>query len=274
MALDRDKMLGAIASGGIIPIYKASVANMGAGYIASLWRATGSPLWTIGAIPSTVYTPTDALAGGIVLPSFGSNKGRIYRFAPVGATIGTYMVYDRLAHIGGLVGNVATVQNCAIDVETAKTAGRCLSTYLDVEWYIEIYTDIGTTASNLTVTYRDTADSVDKTIAISGFTGASPLNRSGRCVQLVPTDGIQIKRVVSVQHNTTSGTAGNYGITARRKLCEVGQMLANIMAPSVDAISIGLPEIKDTSCLEMLVLCSTTSTGIVYGSLVYGQAAE
>lgn len=274
MALDRDKMLAAIASGGIVPIYKSSIANMAAGYIASLWRATGSPLWAQGAIPSTAATPTGYLAGGIVLPSFGSNKGRIYRFAPVGVTVGTFMLYDRLSHIGGLVANVATSQASAIDVETAKTAGRCRTDYLDVEWYIEIYTDLGTTASNLTVTYRDTVDSVDKTIVLTGFTGASPLNRSGRCVQLIPSDGIQIKRIVSVQHNTTSGTAGNYGITARRKRCEVGQLLANIASPAVDAISIGLPEIKDTSCIEMLIQCSTTSTGIVQGSLTWGQVAE
>lgn len=272
MALDRDKMIGAIASGGIVPIYKASVANMAAGYIASLWRAVGSPLWGQGAIPSTAATPTDALAGGIVLPSFGSNKGRIYRFAPIGVTIGTFMLYDRVAHIGGMVGNVATSQACAVDAETAITAGRC--TYNDIEWYVEIYTDIGTTASNLTVTYRNINDAADKTIVISGFTGASPLMRSGRCVLLVPTDGIPIKRIVSVIHSVSSGTAGNYGITARKKLCEVGQMLANIMSPSVDAISIGLPEIKDTACLEMLVQCSTTSTGIIMGSLTYGQATE
>ena len=274
MALDRDKMLSAIASGGIVPIYKSSIANMAAGYIASLWRATGNPLWAQGAIPSTAATPTDTLAGGIVFPSFGSNTGRVYRFAPVGNTVGTFILYDRLAHIGGLVANSASSQASAVDVETAKTAGRCRTDYLDVEWYVEIYSDLGTTGANLTVTYRDTDDATDKTIVLTGFTGSSPLNRSGRCVQLIPSDGIQIKKIVSVQFNITSGTAGNFGLTARKRLCEVGQLLANISSPSVDAISIGLPEIKDTSCIEMLVQCSTTSTGIIYGSLTWGQVAE
>lgn len=45
MALDRDKMLAAIAAGQRIQIYKASVANQAAGYLTSLWRAVGSPLW-------------------------------------------------------------------------------------------------------------------------------------------------------------------------------------------------------------------------------------
>lgn len=272
MALDRDKMLAAMAVGERIPIYKASVANQAAGYLTSLWRAAGSPLWAQGAIPGAASTPTDATAGGIALPSFGTNQGRIYRFAPVGATIGTFILYDRLAHMGGLVGNVATEQTVNLDAATAITAGR--ATELEIEWYIEIYTDLGTTASNLTVKYRDLDDLVDKTITISGFTGASPLNRSGRCVLLVPSDGIQIKRVVSVQHSISSGTAGSYGVTARRQLCSVGQMVANVQAPGCDAISLGLPAIKDSSCIEMLVQCSTTSTGIIQGDLKWGQVAE
>lgn len=272
MALDRDKMLAAMAVGERIPIYKSSIANMAAGYLASLWRATGSPVWKQGAIPGAASTPTGATDGGIPLPSFGANQGRIYRFAPVGVTIGTFMLYDRLAHMGGLVGNVATVQTVNLDASTAIAAGR--ATALNIEWYIEIYTDIGTTASNLTVTYRDIDDAVDKTITITGFTGTSPLNRSGRCVMLVPTDGIPILRVVSVQHSVTSGTAGSYGVTARRQLCAVGQMIANVQAPGCDAISLGIPQIKDSSCLEMLVQCSTTSTGIIQGDLKWGMVAE
>jgi hypothetical protein len=272
MALDRDKVYAAIAAGQRIPIYKASVANMAAGYLTSLWRAVGSPLWGQGAIPGAAATPTDTTAGGISLPDFGSATGRIYRFAPIGVTIGSYMLYDRLAHMGGLVANIATEQTVNLDAATAIAAGRANDN--EIEWYIEIYTDIGTTASNLTVTYRDINDLVDKTITITGFTGASPLNRSGRLVQLVPADGIQIKRVVSVQHSVTSGTAGSYGITARRQLCSVGQMIANIQAPGTDAISLGLPEIKSTTCLEMLVQCSTTSTGIIQGDLKWGQVVE
>lgn len=272
MALDRDKMLAAIAAGQRVPIYRASVANMAAGYLASLWRAVGSPLWGQGAIPGAAATPTDDTAGGIALPSFGANTGRIYRFCPVLATIGTVMLYDRLAHMGGLVGNIATLQTVNLDAETAIAAGRAVAG--QIEWYLEIYTDIGTTASNLTVTYTDVNDVGSKTITITGFTGASPLNRSGRCVQLVPADGIQIKSVQSVQHSVSSGTAGSYGVTARRQLCSVAAYLANIQPVGTDGISLGLPEIKDTSCLEMLVQCSTTSTGIIQGDLKWGQVAE
>ena len=274
MALNRDKMLAAMAVGQRVPIYKASVANQAAGYITSLWGAAGSPMWAQGAIPGAAATPTDATAGGILLPDWGSLTGRVYRFAPLGVTVGSFMLYDRIAHMGGLSGTVLTAQTVNLDVETAKTAGRCRSDYLDVEWYIEIYTDIGTTASNLTVTYTDVNDSSGKTVVISGFTGASPLNRSGRCVLIVPTDGIQIKSIQSVTLSASSGTAGSFGVTARVCKATVGQMLANIQAPGVDVISLGAPMLQTTSCLEMLVQCSTTSTGIIRGNLKIGWVDE
>ncbi|MBL8965398.1 MAG: hypothetical protein JNG85_00235, partial [Spirochaetaceae bacterium] len=80
MALDtRDKLIAAICAGLKVPIYKASVANMAAGYICSLWRAVGSPLWAQGAIPAAAATPNDDTAGGIALPAFGTNTGHVLR---------------------------------------------------------------------------------------------------------------------------------------------------------------------------------------------------
>lgn len=267
-------MIQAIAGGQIVPINKQSIANTAAGQITSLWRAVGTPLWSQGAIPAAAATPTDATAGGILLPTFGSNTGRVYRFAPIGANSNTFMLYDRLAHMGGLSGTVVTptTQTVNLNVTDALASGRCVAN--EVEWYVEIYTDIGTSAANLTVTYTDVNDVGSKTITLTGFSGASPLNRSGRTVQLVPTDGIQIKSIQSCVWSVSTGTAGSFGFTARKRLCSVGQIQANILSPSVDAISIGLPSIKDTSCLEMLVVPSTTATGIVFGELIWGQVNE
>ena len=271
MPLTRDKMLAAIAGGGIVPIYKSSIATQAAGYITSLWRATGTPIWSQGAIPGAAEVPTDVTVGGIALPTFTGTTGRIYRFAPLLATVGTAILYDRLAHMGGLSGVTTGAQTVNVDPATAVAAGR--ATVKEIEWYAEMYTAIGTTAQTCTVTYTDNTDVTGRTLTFS-LGGASPLNQAGRCIQLVPTDGKNIKSVQSVSIGTSTGTAGSWGITARKRLTSVGQMLANIASPAVDAISIGLPEIKDTACLEMLVQCSTTSTGIVQGELVWGQVSE
>lgn len=227
-----------------------------------------------GAIPGAAANPDDTLAGGIILPTFGTATGRIYRFAPIGVTVGTFQLYDRIAHMGGLSGALATGQTVNLAVETPVTAGRALASYANIEWSLEIYTDLGTTACNATVSYTDSANSSGKTIVITGFTGASPLNRVGRVVPLVPTDGIPIKSVQTVTLSISSGTAGSFGVTARVKKCSVGQLLANIQAPGTDAISLGLPLIKDTACLEMLAVCSTTSTGLILGDLLIGSVVE
>lgn len=275
MALTTDKMIGALSNGTRALIYKPSIANMGAGYLCSLWRAVGGAQWPQGAIPAGASTPTDATAGAILLPIFAvGTTGRIYKFAPVGTTAGVFMVYDRLAHMGGLSGTALTSQTVSLDVATAITNGRCLDDYSCVEWYVEIYTDIGTTASNLTVTYTDKNDVGSKTVVISGFTGASPLNRSGRLVRLVPTDGVPIKSIQSCILSASSGTLGSFGFTARTFKCQVSQPLANVMGAGVDAISLGIPKCEDDVCLEMLVMCSTTSTGIIYGDIIIGNVDE
>lgn len=276
MALDtRDKLVALVVSGEHVPIVIPSRSNMAAAYICSLWGvASRGVRWPTGSIPSTAENPTDATTGAILLPAFsGSNKGYIVSFKPMGATVNTWMVYDRIGHMGGLSGTNTGSQTVSLAISTPVTDGRCRSDMADVEWYVEIYTDIGTTAANLTVTYTDTADTGSKTITITGFSGASPLNRAGRCVTLTPTDGIPIKSVQSVQLSGTTGTAGSFGITARVRKCVVGQMIANISPPGTDGISIGLPEIKSNVCLEVLVICSTTSTGVLYGELVWGQIA-
>ena len=274
MALTRDKMIEAISTGISVPIYKASLANMAAGSLCSLWRAAGSPAWAQGAIPSTAAAATDDTVGGIALPAFSGKTGRVYRFAPACIYSGHFMLFDRLSHSGGLSGTVTSAQTVSLNVATALAAGRCRSDYTDVQWFVEVYTDVGTTTSNGTVSYTDANNTAGKTISISSLFGASPRNSVGTCAPIVPTDGIPIKSIQTITLSASTGTAGSFGITARKQLCEVGQLLANVCSPLVDAISIGMPEIKETSCLEMLVLCSTTSTGTIFGSLNVGTVLE
>lgn len=274
MALTRDKIIEALASAAAVNFYKASMGNMTGGYLCSLWRAAGCPAWAQGAIPGAASTPTDSTVGGILLPAFTGRIGRIYRFAPAAQTVGTYFLCDRIAHMGGLSGTVTTAQTVSLDVATALAAGRCASSYLDVDWYVEVFTDVGTTASNGTVSYTDANNNSGKTITLTGLFGASPLNRAGRCIPIVPTDGIPIKSIQTITLSASTATAGSFGVVARKNLCSVAQLVSNVMSPSVDAISIGLPEIKETTCLEMVVLCSTGSTGVIYGSLNYGMVSE
>lgn len=268
MALDTiNKVVAGLASGTVLPIYKASIANQAAGYFTSLWRATGWPAQ--GAIPAGYAKCDDDLLGSFPLGDSSTLDYYILRASLAGSTIGTWQIYDRLAHMGGLSGATTGDQTVNVVLSDAYGDGRCAIDGSDVEWYAEMYTDIGTSAQTCTVTYTDAGDNT-RTVTIR-IGGTSPLNRASRCIQIVPNAGQSIKSITKVSIGTTTGAAGSWGITARKKLFAIGQSLANI-APPADFAAIGAPKISDKTCLEICVICSTTSTGVLVGDMKVGVA--
>jgi hypothetical protein len=266
MALDTmDKLVAMLAAGQNDPIYKSSIANTIAGQLTSLWRAIGMP--TQGAIPGAFATCDNALAGGISIPTLGALKGYIGRIALTGSLANTWLLYDRLGHMGGLSGTVTTAQTANVDLVTASGNGRCATNGSDVEWFIEVYTDMGATAVNATVNYNNQSDAAQNATAIA--LGATP--RASRLYQIVPNGGDSIKKVNTVTLSASTLTAGSFGVTACSRQCGLGQPIANVSPPG-DFAAIGLPEFKQTSCMELVALCTTTSTGTVMGEIILGTA--
>jgi hypothetical protein len=268
MALDTmDKVVALLASGQNNVIYKASIANTAAGQFASLWRATGMP--TQGAVPAGFATCDNALAGGLSLPTLSALKGYVGRVGLTGVTANTWVLYDRLGHMGGLSGTIytPTAQTVNVDLVTASTNGRCSAVGADVDWFLEIYSDLGGTSVTATVAYNDQSNGAQTAAGIT--LGTTP--RASRLYQIIPNAGTTIKKVNTVTLSATTGTAGSFGVTARKRLCGLGQPLANV-SPSGDFAAIGAPEYKQTSCLELVALCTTSSTGIVMGEILLGTA--
>ena len=266
MALDTmDKLVSMLAAGLDDPIYKASLANLAAGQMASLWRATGMP--TQGAIPGAFATCDNALAGGFALPTLSALKGYVGKLSLQGAGAATWILYDRIAHMGGMSGTVTTAQTANVDLVTASGNGRCAANGSDVDWFIEIYTDLGSTSANATVNYNNQNDAAQNAAAIT--LGATA--RASRIFQIIPNAGDSIKKVNTVTLSASTLTAGSFGVTARRRLASIGQPIANV-APPGDFAAIGAPEFKQTSCLEIVALCTTTSTGILMGEILLGMA--
>lgn len=243
-------------------IDKASLSNAVAGNYFSLWTATGTP--GTGATPSTAAVCTKALTGAL---------GFTNQTAPVksylawlslvsGNAVTNVEIHDRLAHMGGLSGTVTTSQGALSLVTTDPGADRLGdANYSDVQWWLEIYSALGATGVNATVavTYDD-----DSSGNLAAFAlGATP--RQGRIYPLIPAvAGRFIKAVTGVTLSATTGTAGNFGITATRPRTMVSTNVAN-KAETFDAMALGMPEIPNDSCLMMLMCCSTTSTGTVRG---------
>ena len=265
---DRNGIINALANSSTrVLIDKASLPNTAAGQLFSLWQATGSP--GAGATPSTAAICTSALAGAIAFPN---QTGPATSYHGLQAVAGsnsaiTVELHDRLAHMGGLSGTSTSAQG-GLTLTGLSAARRGASDYSGVQWWLEVYTALGATGVNATVavTYND--DTTGNLAAIA--LGATP--RAGRAYPLVSAvAGKYIKAVNSVTLSATTGTAGNFGITATRTVSVMPAPTAN-KAESYDWAALGLTEIPNDACLMLLTLCSTTTTGTVrgFGKILHG----
>lgn len=262
----RDQLIDALANNASrIVIDKASLANAVAGQFFSLWQATGVP--GNGATPTTAATPTHATTGaiGFTQQTAPATSYIGWLRAATGNPITTTEIHDRVAHMGGLSGTVTTAQSASIDVGATglnlEAARRGDANYSDLQWWLEVYTALGATGVNATVnvTYDDGSTGNLAAIAL----GATP--RAGRMYPLVSAvAGRFIRGVNTVTLSATTGTAGNFGVTCTRPRTGIDTEVAN-KAVAYDYAQLGLPEVPNNSCLQLIVLCSTTSTGTVRG---------
>ena len=243
----------------VIPILKTTVTSQTTGAYASMWRATGLPAQ--GAIPSTAAACTKALAGSArFLDPVSPAKSYLSNVSITSSQSSTnFELHDRLAHMGGLSGTVITPQGALTlsGVSTARIGG---SDSTRVQWWLEWYTDTGASVVNATVNVTfDDNSTANIVIALTATMRAS------RFVPIISgTSSLGIKQVNSVTLSATTGTAGNFGITATRAHAFFGAPTLNTMA-NYDWAALGLPQFESDACLFLVVLCGTTQTGNAYG---------
>ena len=274
----RDQLIDAMANNSSrVIIDKASIVGQASNSFTSLWRATGQP--GQGAIPAAAAVCTNALTGAIqftqqtspatsylgILENMCSNPGS------------TLEIHDRLMHMGGLNGTLATAQTVNLDLNanlgTSNLANRIGdSNYSDVQWWLEWYTATGATAVTATVavTYNDGTTGNLTAVSLAATRPAShmvPLN------SLIPAaaSGKYIRDVDTVTLSATTGTAGSFGVTATRyRAANYAPVLnARFTANWAD---LGLPEIPNSSCLFGVLATATPSTGAVRasGKIIHG----
>lgn len=253
-----------------IIIDKASIASQTAASYCSLWRATGQP--GQGAIPSAVAVCNNATLGAInftqqTLPitSYGA-----YLELATGNAAMTMELHDRLVHMGGLNGTLATAQTVGIDLSTLLATGNLTerigdANYSDVQWWLEWYTATGGTAvtATINVTYND--GTTGNLTALS-LAATRPASHAITLNSLIPAaqSGKFIRGVVSVTLSATTATAGSFGVTATRPRMTLGAPIANFKFVA-DWAQLGFPEIYNSSALFPIVLTSTTSSGTIRG---------
>lgn len=266
----RDQLIDALGNNSSrLVIDKASISNAAAGQFHSLWRATGQP--GQAAIPAAAAVCNNALTGALNFAQQTSPATTYGTWANAmcsnNAT--TLEIHDRLMHMGGLSGTLTSAQTVNLDLNANLgsdniSARKGDANFSDVQWWMEWYTDTGGTAVTATVgvTYNDTTTGT-LSVALAATRRASlmiPLNG------FIPAAaaGKYIRDIDTVQLSATTGSAGSFGFTATRPRMTMPLPLANKME-TFDWAALGLPEIFNSSCLMILQVASTTTTGTVRG---------
>lgn len=239
---------------------KASQTAEGAGTWHSLWKAAGYPGAGSNPVTGSGDVPTKSTAGAFPFTNpGGANLGYLGRIAVAASTAGTLILYDRLWHSSGLVGNVITSQTVN---SLALTRPDALGT--DVELWGEIYTAIGATAATLTATYTDQDGNAGNSATYPHPANAESVGQMFPFLLAAGDTGV--RSVQSVQWSVSTGTAGNFGLVLLRRVAEIPLVMVNV-AQMQNAIAVGMPCIYAEACLALMVHCSATNTGQIQGAL-------
>ncbi len=253
------------------PIAKIGLANMITSQSGSYWRNSGNP--NTGAIPAAAASCNSATLGALpyIAPTSG-NSTYIARLMMATTNTQSTEVHDRLAHMGGLSGVVAspTAQTVGIDINAlagtdniAQRKGR--ADFSTIQWWVECYTLLGTTGSTMVINYTNH-------LGVAGQTNATiPANfRPGAILPITPQPGDFIRSIESVTVAGSTGTAGNFGITATVQRTEISTPVIN-NAILYDWAALGLPPVYDSSCLFFIGNATTTSLGSLNGAITLVQ---
>ena len=270
MITNRDQLIDALANNSTrIVIDKALIANAAAGQYHSLWRATGQP--GQGAIPTAAANCNQSTTGGMRFSQQTAPAKSYLAYLEAASSISasTIEVHDRLMHMGGLNGTLTTAQTVGIDfnVVTADNMAERIgdADYSDIQWWLEWYTDTGATAATATVnvTYNDGTTGNLTGVSLAATRRASFMQSLNGLIPAAAA-GKFIRAVNTVTLSASTGTVGNFGVTATRLRGSLFLPIANAKF-SADWASLPINTIPNSACPFIAVLASTTSTGALRG---------
>jgi hypothetical protein len=249
---------------------KLSVSTQVAGAATSLWRLTTFPV--AGAIPSAATNIMSNLTTGcFTFDADLPGKDRYLAGASsLVATAGTgIMLYDRLMTRGGLNGTLTDWQWVGgLDLEGVEVSnmvervGR--DDFSDVQWFLEWYTTTGSNPVTVDLSYVTKGwVSYPQNMAMLSLpasVGAS------RLYPLVGINGEPMMGIDAIRLSASTGTAGNFGITAMRPL----GMLSNILPQTVyehDWQTLPLTKIPSQACVFPVAYPTGSTTGIIGGTI-------
>lgn len=257
-----------------IPFFKAaSLAGQVVRLPSSFWKVAGSP--GIAATPTSAAACTNTTPGALAFTNpTGGDNSHILHLALAASAIQSYELHDRLAHMGGLSGTSTGSQTVGIDLHTSGLGGsnnitqrKGRSDFSAVQWFFEWYMATGSTASTATVTYTNQNGTTGRTCTV-----AFPASIvAGRMIPIIPSSaGDFIRSIQSIQLNGSTGTLGNFGVTATLQRTEASVGVAYTHSV-LDWGGLCCPIIYDSSCLFWIGLAVGTTVTAPVGRLILGQ---
>ena len=270
MITNRDQLIDALANNSTrIVIDKASIAATVAGQYHSLWQAAGQP--GPGATPTAAANCNQSTTGGMKFSQqTAPAKSYLAYLEAVNSNSATTMeVHDRLRHMGGLNGTLTTAQTVGLDFNgvTADNMAERIgdADYSDIQWWLEWYTDTGATVTTATVavTYNDGTTGNLTGVSLAATRRASFMQSLNGLIPAASA-GKFIRAVNTVTLSASTGTVGNFGVTATRLRGSLFMPIANAKF-SADWANLPINTIPNSACPFIAVLASTTSTGLLRG---------
>jgi hypothetical protein len=263
-----DGLAAAIASGQRIVLQKASITAV-ANFYYSLWTASGSPGagGAVGNIANGVI-PTDATAGACIINAFnGSNTGYLMTFDASSAVAGVLSVYDRLFHSGPHLGTTLHTDTLASQPALNRVPD---SNYGQLELWLEVTAVFAATATTVTVSYQDgtAAGGATQTATLDANLSGAPVQRM-LPFRLANSTGVQ--KINSVTVGGATNTTGQFNVVIQRNIVDHTCVSPNIGRPKKGPFETGMPIIYADSCLAMMWMATTTSTGALYAEGLIGN---
>lgn len=260
-----DGLIAAFATAQRFPFYIASSSTEGAGTYDSRWIRSGRIPVTGAAPGTTARACTSATDGALnkgMINAAGGNKLYLASLSMACTGLLGVMLYDRLVDVSGLSGAV-TSTDTAIDTEAIT---RPDANGAGVELWQEIYSAYGGNSVTLNMKYTNQAGTTNQ-VATYVHPANAPTVTQTIPIGLAAGD-TGVRAVTAYHWSGTTGSAGDFGFTLRRRIGGIYAIqVANV--PAVyNAIDLGLVEIPNNACLEMVVMCVGTSTGDMRGELV------
>lgn len=260
-----DGLVAAMAGAQRIQLQKASATTV-ANFYYTLWSTAGIPAagnLTIGNITAGVI-PNDSTLGAPVINAFtGANVGYCLGWDAATAQPGVVSIYDRLWHAGSF--STTTLHTDTLSGQ--PTLSRVPNTdYSQLELWLEQNVAMGATATTVTVSYQDGTNATQTATLDTNLSS----NPSLRMLPFRLANGTGVQKVNSVTVGGVLG-AGSFNVVIQRNLGDMTVVSANISRPKQNAFDMAMPQVYTDSCIALMYLATTTSSGTLFGEMVIGN---